>query len=127
MTHPTFPALRWSWPWSQSVDQPQDYLEQFLGHRALGQSQVSPPVRSHFSTNFIRSKARRCREPRDTARSTSQDAGVPIAQNCRLYLISPERLEHPAIFADKLRAALDGGDVAAFQLRLEGVGYAAIA
>jgi len=52
---------------------------------------------------------------------------VPIAQNCRLYLISPERLEHPAIFADDLRAALDGGDVAAFQLRLKGVDDAAIA
>jgi thiamine-phosphate pyrophosphorylase len=38
---------------------------------------------------------------------------------CQLYLISP-----PAIgpdFADTLRAALDGGPVAAFQLRLKGV------
>lgn len=40
---------------------------------------------------------------------------------CRLYLISPERLDHPSIFADDLRAALDGGDVAAFQLRLKDV------
>ena len=31
----------------------------------------------------------------------------------RLYLISPARIEHPSIFADELRAALDGGDVAA--------------
>ena len=46
---------------------------------------------------------------------------------CRLYLISPERIEHPAIFADELRAALDEGDVAAFQLRLKGVDDAAIA
>ena len=45
----------------------------------------------------------------------------------RLYLISPERLEHPAIFADDLRAALDGGDVAAFQLRLKSVSDDAIA
>jgi thiamine-phosphate pyrophosphorylase len=52
---------------------------------------------------------------------------VPAPQNCRLYLISPERLEHPAIFADDLRAALDGGDVAAFQLRLKGVDDTAIA
>ena len=44
----------------------------------------------------------------------------------RLYLISPERLEHPSIFADELRAALDGGDVAAFQLRLKNVDDAAI-
>jgi thiamine-phosphate pyrophosphorylase len=50
-----------------------------------------------------------------------------IASTCRLYLISPERIEHPTIFADDLRAALDGGDVAAFQLRLKGVDDAAIA
>lgn len=43
------------------------------------------------------------------------------ATDCRLYLISPERIEHPTIFADDLRAALDGGDVAAFQLRLKDV------
>jgi thiamine-phosphate pyrophosphorylase len=36
----------------------------------------------------------------------------------RLYLLSPDRLDHPELFADTLRAALDGGDVAAFQLRL---------
>jgi hypothetical protein len=46
---------------------------------------------------------------------------VPATQNCRLYLISPERLEHPAIFADDLRLGLDGGDVAAFQLRVRSV------
>ena len=46
---------------------------------------------------------------------------MPAAESCRLYLISPERLEHPAIFADELRAALDGGDVAAFQLRTKSV------
>ena len=45
----------------------------------------------------------------------------------RLYLISPERIEHPSIFADELRAALAGGDVAAFQLRLKDVDDAAIA
>ncbi|MFO1082642.1 MAG: thiamine phosphate synthase [Reyranellaceae bacterium] len=45
---------------------------------------------------------------------------------CRLYLISPERLDHPAVFADELRAALDGGDVAAFQLRLKEVDAAAV-
>ncbi|MBV8392694.1 MAG: thiamine phosphate synthase [Alphaproteobacteria bacterium] len=36
----------------------------------------------------------------------------------RLYLISPERIDDPAAFASGLRAALDGGDVAAFQLFL---------
>jgi len=46
---------------------------------------------------------------------------------CRLYLISPERLDHPVIFADDLRAALDGGDVAAFQLRLKEAGDDTIA
>ena len=45
----------------------------------------------------------------------------------RLYLISPERLDHPAIFVDELRAALDGGDAAAFQLRLKNVDDTAIA
>src|SRR5436190_993421 len=50
-----------------------------------------------------------------------------MAANCRLYLISPERIEHPSIFAADLRAALDGGDVAAFQLRLKDVDDAAIA
>jgi len=45
----------------------------------------------------------------------------------RLYLISPQQIDHPAIFADSLRAALDGGDVAAFQLRLKDVDDAAIA
>ncbi len=45
----------------------------------------------------------------------------------RLYLISPERLDHPNLFADELRAALKGGDIAAFQLRLKDVGDAAIA
>jgi len=47
--------------------------------------------------------------------------------DCRLYLISPQRIDHPSIFADALRAALDGGDVAAFQLRLKDVDDAAIA
>jgi thiamine-phosphate pyrophosphorylase len=44
---------------------------------------------------------------------------------CQLYLISP-----PAIdigFVDRLAAAFDGGDVAAFQLRLKGVDDHAIA
>src|SRR5262250_2655978 len=45
----------------------------------------------------------------------------------RLYLISPERLNHPAIFADELRTTLDGGDITAFQLRLKNVDDQAIA
>lgn len=40
---------------------------------------------------------------------------------CRLYLISPPKLE-PQIFAEQLRQALDGGDVASLQLRLKDVG-----
>ena len=39
--------------------------------------------------------------------------------DCRLYLISPARLE--AGFVDQLARALDGGPVAAFQLRLKDV------
>ena len=38
---------------------------------------------------------------------------------CRLYLITPPRLE-PRGFADELARALDAGDVAAVQLRLKG-------
>jgi thiamine-phosphate pyrophosphorylase len=39
---------------------------------------------------------------------------------CQLYLISPPSVDTG--FADALRRALDGGPVAAFQLRLKGVG-----
>jgi len=45
--------------------------------------------------------------------------------SCRLYLVTPERLE-PATFADQLAAALDGGDVASVQLRLKNVSDDAI-
>lgn len=37
---------------------------------------------------------------------------------CRLYLITPPRLD-PVAFADRLAAALDAGDVASVQLRLK--------
>ena len=40
------------------------------------------------------------------------------ARACRLYLVTPPRIELPA-FAEHLKAALDGGDVAALQLRLK--------
>ncbi len=39
------------------------------------------------------------------------------AQGCRLYLITPPRIE-PAAFAETLATALDAGDVACVQLRL---------
>ena len=38
--------------------------------------------------------------------------------NCRLYLITPPRLE-PRAFAETLKRALSGGDVASLQLRLK--------
>src|SRR5690242_16727949 len=44
-----------------------------------------------------------------------------MSERCRLYLISPPRLE-PNAFADDLKRALAGGDVASFQLRLKGMG-----
>jgi len=44
-----------------------------------------------------------------------------MSERCRLYLISPPRLE-PKAFADDLKRALAGGDVASFQLRLKGMG-----
>ena len=40
---------------------------------------------------------------------------------CRLYLITPPTIEHPSLFANELRAAFDGGDVAVLQLRLKDV------
>ncbi len=42
-----------------------------------------------------------------------------MPDTCRLYLITPPALD-AAPFADKLAAALDGGDVACLQLRLKG-------
>jgi thiamine-phosphate pyrophosphorylase len=42
------------------------------------------------------------------------------ADRCRLYLITPPKFE-PLAFAEELRAALDGGDVACLQLRLKDV------
>jgi thiamine-phosphate pyrophosphorylase len=44
---------------------------------------------------------------------------------CQLYLISPPAID--ATFSDRLRAAADGGAVAAFQLRLKGIDDHAIA
>jgi thiamine-phosphate pyrophosphorylase len=43
-----------------------------------------------------------------------------VSERCRLYLISPPKLEAKP-FADTLKRALDAGDVASFQLRLKGV------
>ena len=40
--------------------------------------------------------------------------------NCRLYLITPPRIE-PRAFAETLKRALSGGDVASLQLRLKDV------
>jgi thiamine-phosphate pyrophosphorylase len=42
-------------------------------------------------------------------------------ERCRLYLITPAVLD-PLVFQDVLARALDGGDVAALQLRLKDVG-----
>jgi thiamine-phosphate pyrophosphorylase len=44
---------------------------------------------------------------------------------CQLYLISPPSIE--VGFAERLAQAFDGGDVAAFQLRLKGIDEGAIA
>lgn len=41
-----------------------------------------------------------------------------MTDRCRLYLITPPRLD-PVAFRDTLAAALDGGDVACLQLRLK--------
>ena len=47
----------------------------------------------------------------------------PLA--CRLYLVTPPRLD-AGTFADRLAAALDGGDVACLQIRLKDADDAAI-
>ena len=39
--------------------------------------------------------------------------------DCRLYLLTPPRLDDLAGFAHTLAQALDGGDVAALQIRLK--------
>jgi len=43
-----------------------------------------------------------------------------MSERCRLYLITPPKLE-PVVFAETLKAALDAGDVASLQLRLKEV------
>ncbi len=45
---------------------------------------------------------------------------------CRLYLITPPRLEDPAAFTVRLEAALSAGDVAAVQVRLKDASEAEI-
>ena len=52
---------------------------------------------------------------------------MPVAPDCRLYLITPPRLPDLAGFAQTLESTLAAGDVAAFQLRLKEVDDAAIA
>ncbi|HEY5338111.1 MAG TPA: thiamine phosphate synthase [Rhizomicrobium sp.] len=41
-------------------------------------------------------------------------------EGCRLYLITPPKFE-PRVFAEELKRALDGGDVACLQLRMKDV------
>ena len=41
------------------------------------------------------------------------------AHDCRLYLITPPRIDDLAVFGRTLAAALDAGDVAALQIRLK--------
>jgi thiamine-phosphate pyrophosphorylase len=48
------------------------------------------------------------------------------AESCRLYLVSPPYIDHPTIFAEELRAAFAGGDVAAFLLGLAAADGASI-
>jgi thiamine-phosphate pyrophosphorylase len=46
------------------------------------------------------------------------DKASKMPTPCRLYLITPPKLE-PKVFAEDLKAALSGGDVACVQLRLK--------
>jgi thiamine-phosphate pyrophosphorylase len=43
-----------------------------------------------------------------------------VTDRCRLYLITPPKFE-PRAFAEELKRALDGGDVASLQLRIKDV------
>jgi hypothetical protein len=53
ITHPTVPVLRWGCPWSQSIDQPQYFPEQFLRHSDLGhlKDDVAAPAH-HFGRDL---------------------------------------------------------------------------
>lgn len=51
---------------------------------------------------------------------------MPIAPDCRLYLITPPALPDLTAFGEQLAAALDAGDVAALQIRLKDVSDAEI-
>jgi len=44
-----------------------------------------------------------------------------MTASCRLYLITPPRIDDLAVFARTLAAALDAGDVSALQIRLKDV------
>ncbi|HUO88561.1 MAG TPA: thiamine phosphate synthase, partial [Rhizomicrobium sp.] len=44
-----------------------------------------------------------------------------MSERCRLYLVTPPKLEAKA-FAETVKRALDAGDVASFQLRLKDAG-----
>jgi len=46
-THSPHSVLRWGWSSSQSVDQPQDLLEQFSRHRDLGHLEDGVPGMAH--------------------------------------------------------------------------------
>jgi thiamine-phosphate pyrophosphorylase len=49
-----------------------------------------------------------------------EGTGKGVSDGCRLYLITPPKFE-PRVFAEELKRALDGGDVACLQLRLKDV------
>ena len=55
------------------------------------------------------------------------EAGRMSLPACRLYLLTPPRIEDPKRFARELEKALSGGDVAALQIRLKAVDDRAIA
>jgi len=54
----------------------------------------------------------------DARGQDTRQAADSAAAGCRLYLVTPATLE-PASFGERLKAALDAGDVASLQLRLK--------
>lgn len=57
-------------------------------------------------------------QPESTSGKSASGKSGRDQTSCRLYLVTPEKLELTS-FADQLAAALDGGDVACVQLRLK--------
>ena len=64
------------------------------------------------------SKKTRAKSSSKKSKTTKKEEIVETHEPCRLYLITPPRIE-PVAFSETLKRALDAGDVASLQLRLK--------